>query len=191
VVDLSAADAPEELGSLQMPWLETADWEGRVNIIVRNNVAYISSSLGRIFLIDLHDRRRPKIIGGFTLGGPVSSLFISDYLLFAEVIKKGLVAIDLKNIQAPEILGTIPLPGRLHSFTAQGEMIWYVHDGSNGLWSLPQPRRLQSSAAGEQLVARLDHQPPPGAYRFWLTDAGKHLLVPGVSWSSPQLQARQ
>lgn len=185
MIDLSAAEGPQEVGSLQTPWLHTADWAGGVKIVVKDSVAFVSSRLGRIVLIDLQDLRRPKYIGVFTLAGPVTSLLISEHLLMAEVNKEGLVVIDVKNIRAPEILGTIPLPGRLRSLTVQGELIWYINEDSNGIWSLPLPRRLQSSVAGDQLVASLTQPPLPGAYRFWLTDVQKHLLVPGVSWSSP------
>lgn len=187
LIDLSVAAAPRELGSLQMPWLHTAAWSGRVNIVVKANVAFISSPLGKIFLIDLHDLQRPKNLGVFTLAGPVTSLLISDHFLLAEANKEGLVVIDLENIQTPEILGTIPLPGLLHNCTAQGGALWYISPDSNGLWSIPLPRRLQSAVAdGDLLVARLGQQPPPGAYRLWLTDTQNHLLVPGVSWSRPR-----
>lgn len=190
VIDLNAEGAPQEVGALQMPWLHTAAWAGRVNIVTKDDVAFIASSLGKIFLIDLHDRRQPKNLGVFTLAGPVASLLISDHFLLAKVDKEGLVVIDLKNIQAPEILGTIPLPGRLHGITVQGELIWYVNVDSSGIWSLSLPRRLQSSVTGDQITASFTQAPPPGAYRFWLTDARKHLLVPGVSWNRSQPQAR-
>jgi hypothetical protein len=189
VIDLSA-DGPQELGSLQMPWVQTADWVGRVNIVVKDQVAFISSRLGRIFLVDLHDLHRPRSLGVLNLAGPVTALLSSAHFLLAEVNKEGLVVIDVKNVRAPEILGTIPLPGRLHNITVHGGMIWYVNEDSNGLWHLPLPRRLQSSAADDQLVASLAQQPPPGAYRFWLTDAQTHFLVPGVSWSEQPQPAR-
>jgi hypothetical protein len=186
VIDISAADAPQELGSLQMPWLHTAAWSGRVHIVVKDKVAFVSSPLGNIVLIDLHDLRRPKNLGGLTLAGPVKSLLIYDHILLADVNKVGLVVIDLKNTRVPEILGTIPLPGRLHKITVQGEMIWYINDDSNGVYSLSLPRRLQSSVSGDQLVANLTEQPPPGAYRLWLSNEQRQLLVPGVAWSSPR-----
>jgi hypothetical protein len=182
VLALQKTDAPQELGSLQMPWLHTADWSGRVNIVVKDKVAFISSHLGKIVLIDLHDPRQPKNLGVLPLAGPVISLLASDRFLLAEVKKEGLVVIDVENSRAPEILGTLPLPGLLHSMTVEGELIWYANSDSNGIWSLPMPRRLQSAVAGDQLVASLAHQPSPGAYRFWLTDAQQHFLVPGVSW---------
>jgi len=190
VIDLSVADAPQEVGSLQMPWLHTADWAGRVNIVVKNHVAFISSHLGKIFIIDLHDPRRPKYLGVFTLAGPVTSLFSSDRFLLADVDKEGLVVIDLKNIQAPAIIGTIPLPGRLHSISVHGEMLWYINVESNGISPLPLPRPLQSAIADDELIASLTQTPPPGAYRFWLSDAQMRILVPGVSWSRSQPQAR-
>jgi hypothetical protein len=187
VIDISAVDAPKEVGALQMPWLHTAAWAGRVTIAVKDHVAFIASSLGKIFLIDLQDPRRPEFLGEFTLAGPVKSLLIDDQLILVEVNKEGLVVIDLKNSRAPEILGTIPLPGRLHHMAVQGGKIWYAHDEGLGVYSLPLPRRLQNSGTDqEQITARLAQPPPPGAYRLWLTDKGKHLLVPGVSWSSPK-----
>lgn len=187
VIDLSAPDAPQELGSLQMPWLQTAAWSGQVDIVVKDHVAFISSLLGKIFLVDLHDLRRPKNLGSFTLKGPVTSLLISDRFLLAEVKKEGLVVIDLKNIPAPAILGTIPLPGLLHNSIIREEDLWYISPDTNGIWSLPLPRRLQkSSVTDDRLVASLEQQPPAGAYRFWLTDQQNHLLVPGVAWSRPR-----
>ena len=190
VIDLRKTDAPQELGSLQMPWLHMAAWSGHINIVIKDRMAFISSALGKIFLIDLQDLRRPKNLGVITLAGPVLSLLINDRFLLADVRKEGLAVINLKNIRAPEILGSIPLPGLLRSFTVQGEMLWYANSDSNGIWPLPLPRRLQSSVAGDQLVARLAQLPPAGAYRLWLTDAQKHLLVPGVSWRSPLQQPR-
>ncbi len=187
VLNISAAGAPQEVGSLQMPWLHMADWAGRVNIVVKDKVAFVSSPLGRIVLIDLHDPEQPKLLGGFNLAGPVRSLVISDHLLLAEVKKEGMVVIDLKKIREPEILGTIPLPGVFHHSTVQGGSFWYTCAYSNGIWSFPLPRRLQSSVAGDKIVASIEQQPPPGAYRLWLSDEQSHLLVPGVSWSSPQL----
>jgi hypothetical protein len=185
VIDISATDAPKEVGTLQMPWLHTAAWQGRVNIVVKDDVAYISSSLGKIFLIDLQDHRRPEYLGDFTLAGPVKTLLLNDHLLLVELNKEGLLIIDLEESRAPAILGTILLPGRLYRLTAQGGKIWYTHDDSNGIYSLPLPRRLQKTDTdNDQIIARLAQSPPPGAYRLWLTDKGKHLLVPGVTWHS-------
>jgi hypothetical protein len=186
VIDLRAAQGPQEMGSLQMPWLETSDWAGRVDIVVKDNVAFISSSLGKIFLIDLQDLRRPKYLGVLALTGPVNSLLLNDHFLLAEVKKEGLVVIDVKNIRTPQILGTIPLPGLFHYGTVQGGVIWYVNPEINGLWSLPLPRRLPISVADDRLIASLVQPPPPGAYRFWLSDQQNHLLIPGVSWSRPR-----
>lgn len=185
VIDISATDAPKEVGVLQMPWLHTAAWQGRVHIVVKDDVALISSALGKIFLIDLHDLRRPEYHGEFPLAGPGISLTLSDHLLLVELNKEGLLIIDLEDSRAPAILGTIPLPGRLHRLTVQGGKVWYTHNDSNGVYSLPLPRRLQNSNADyDQIIARLAQSPPPGAYRLWLTDKGKQLLVPGISWHS-------
>ncbi len=185
VIDISQADAPKEVGALQMPWLHTAAWTGRVNIVVKDDVAFISSSLGKIFVIDLHDHRQPKYLGDFTLAGPVRSLLLSNQLLLAEINKEGLLIIDLEDTQAPAILGTIPLSGRLNHLTVQGEKIWYTHDHSNGVYSLPLPRRLQNTSTDQdQIIARLAQSPPSGPYRLWLSDKRKHLLVPGISWQS-------
>lgn len=188
VIDISATDAPKEVGALQMPWLHTAAWTGGVNtggvnnIVVKDQVAFISSHLGKLFLVDLHDLRRPKNLGVLTLPGPVISLLTNDHLLLVKLINKGLLIIDLEDSRAPAILGTIPLPGRDHRLTVQGEKIWYTQVESNGVHSLPLPRRLQSSIVnGNEINANIEQQ-PPGAYRLWLTDKGKHLLVPGVSW---------
>ena len=148
-------------------------------------MGYISSTLGKIFLIDLHDHRRPKYLGDFTLAAPVKTLLLSDHLLLVELNNEGLLIIDLEESRAPAILGTIPLAGRLHRLTAQGGKIWYTHDDSNGIYSLPLPRRLQNTVTDDdQIIARIAQPPPPGAYRLWLTDKGKHLLVPGISWHS-------
>lgn len=185
VIDISATAAPKEVGALQMPWLHTAAWTGRVNIVVKDEVAFISSSLGKIFLIDLHDHRRPEYLGDFTLAGPARSLLLSDHLLLVELNKEGLLIIDLEDSRAPAILGTIPLAGRLHRLAVQGKKIWYTHDDSNGVYSLPLPRRLQNTDTDhDQISSRVAQSPPPGAYRLWLTDKGKHLLVPGISWHS-------
>ncbi|MBE0503218.1 MAG: hypothetical protein IBX46_03730 [Desulfuromonadales bacterium] len=185
VIDISATEAPKEVGTLQMPWLHTAAWAGRVNIVVKDDVAFVSSSLGKIFLIDLHDQQRPEYLGDFTFPAPVRTLLLSDHLLLVELNKEGLLIFDLKESRAPAILGTIPLPGRFHRLTVQGGKIWYTHDDSNGLYSLPLPRRLQNSDTDhDQIIAHLAQSPPPGPYRLWLTDKGKNLLVPGVSWHS-------
>jgi hypothetical protein len=184
VIDISVAEAPQELGSLQMPWLQNAAWAGGVNIVVKDQVTFISSPLGKLFLIDLHDLRRPKSLGVLTLPGPVTSLLVSDHFLLAHVNKAGLVVIDLKNVQVPEVLGTIPLPGLLQNSIVQGEKLWCVDPEINGLYPFSLPRRLQSSVVNDQLVASLGEESPPGAYRLWLTDKGKQILVPGISWQS-------
>ena len=187
VIDISVAGAPQELGSLQMPWLQNAAWAGAVNIVVKDKVAFISSSLGKLFLIDLHDLRQPKSLGILSLPGPVTSLLISEHFLLAHVNKVGLVVIDVENVQAPEILGTIPLPGQVQKSIAHGGKVWYVDQEVNGLYPFSLPQRLQNSGTDhDQITAHLAQPPPPGAYRLWLTDKGKHLLVPGVSWSSPR-----
>jgi hypothetical protein len=190
LLDLRDAKAPQELGTLQMPWLHTAAWTGRVNIVVKDDLAFISSPLGEIFLIDLQDPRRPKNLGFLALAGPVISLLINDHFLLAAVQKEGLVVIDLERPRAPALLGTIPLPGLVHNGTVQGGTLWYVKPEVDGFWSLPLPRRLESTRVDDQLVASLAQQPSPGAYRLWVTDEQSHLLVPGVSWSTPRPQAR-
>lgn len=190
VIDLRDAQAPQEAGSLQMPWLHKAAWTAGVNIVINDDVAFISSLLGEIYLIDLHDRRRPKFLGVLTFAGPVTSLLVSDRFLLAEVKKEGLVVIDMKDFAMPKVLGTIPLPGIVRAGTVHDGFLWYIKPEVNGLWSLPLPRLLQSSALDDTLVATLPHELPPGAYRIWLTDGQKQLLVPGVSWSSPQSQRR-
>ena len=185
LIDLSEKHAPKELGSLQMPWLQTAAWSsGIIQIAVKDKVAFISSPLGIIASIDLNNPRQPKNLGSFSLDGPISSLLTNDNLLLVDVKKKGVVFIDLKNPRTPVLLGSIPLPGYLQKGTIQDGLFWYVVSESKGLWSFPLPRRLQSSVADDdQIVASLTQQPPAGAYRFWLTDAQTSLLVPGVSWS--------
>lgn len=183
VIDLAEVQAPKELGSLQMPWLQTSAWSVPVGIIVKDRVAFISSCLGEIVVIDLHDPRQPKNLGIFSLNGPISSLSRSDHFLLAMIGKEGLAVLDVKNPLEPELLGTIPLPGFLHNGTVQGGSFWYVLPASNGIHSIPLPRRLPSSVAGSnQLRARLEEEPPSGAYRFWLTDPRNHLVLPGVTW---------
>jgi len=186
VIDIRETNAPKEVGALQMPWLHTAAWAGLVDMVIKDDVAFISSTLGKIFLIDLHDHQRPKYLGALTLAGPVRSLLISDHLLFADLNIEGLLIIDLEESRAPAILGIIPIPGRLHRLTVQGGKIWYTHNDGTGLYSLPLPQRLQNSATvhDDQIIAHLAQSPPPGPYRLWLTDQGQHLLIPGVSWQS-------
>lgn len=185
VIDLTETRTPKELGSLQMPWLQGAAWSGPIKIVVKDKVAFIASPLGKIIAIDLQSPRQPKNLGVFSLNGPVNSLLITDHFLLAEVRKEGLVVIDLKNPLVPKLLGTIPLPGFMHRGTAQGESFWYVINDAKGLWSLPLPRRLQSSVVGtDQLIANLEQPPQPGAYCFWLTDQQNHIVVPGVTWIS-------
>lgn len=190
VLDVSAEGGPREAGTLQMPWLHSAEWRGRTSIVMAKEVAYISSALGKIFVVDLHDLRKPTYLGRLTLSAPVNSLTVSDSFLLAGVSKEGVVVIDMKDMLTPAVLGTIPLPGIAMSFAVQGDQLWYVGSELNGLWHLPLPRPLTLTAAKEdQLVASLPLEPPAGAYRFWLTDKQRHLLLPGVSWSVPRLAA--
>lgn len=186
VVDLRETNAPKELGKLQMPWLHAAAWTGRIEIAVKGNMAFISSTLGKIFFLDLQDLRRPVNLGGFTLAGPVVSLQLSDHFLLAEIKSEGVVVIDLSNERGPEFLGTVPLSGMIDSLTVQGERLWYTNTSASGIFSIPLPRRLQSTLTGnDQLVARHTEETPPGPYRLWLKDKQGHLLVPGISWSLP------
>lgn len=184
LIDLRDKLVPKELGSLQMPWLQVASWSaGRANIFIKDKIALVSSPLGEIVVIALHNPQQPKIIGGFKLGGPVFSLLGSDRFLLAETKTLGLTVIDIKDPSAPELLGSIPLPGYHHIWSTQGDMLWYVSIDDKGLYSLPLPRRLQyATVANDQFVASLGQRPPPGAYRWWLTDAQNQILLPGVSW---------
>lgn len=187
LLDLTEVPLPNELGSLQIPWLQTSAWSGAVNIAVKDKVAFISSRLGKIVAIDLHDPRQPKNLGTFSFPGPVSSLASSEDFLLALIEKVGMAVIDVRNPLLPEILGTIPLPGILHNGTVQGEKFWYVMPATNGIHFIPLPRRLSSAVTGtNQLSARFEQPPPPGAYRFWLTDQQNHLLLPGVTWLGSQ-----
>ena len=191
IIDLTETHAPKELGSLQMPWLQESAWSGRVKIAIKDDVAFISSPLAKVVAIDLQDPHQPKNLGGFTLGGPVTSLLISDHFLLAQINKLGLSVIDIKNPRAPERLGVISLPGSSHTSTVQAGMIWYVFPDAMGIWSIPLPQRLPSVVAGsDQLTARLERPLQPGPYRFWLTDPQHHIVVPGVSWSSAGKQTR-
>ena len=191
VLDLSDSHRPKELGSLQMPWGYEAGWGGRVTTARHDNVVFISSNQGKIFVVDLQDLRKPQLLGVLSLNGPVITILANGHFLLADVRTKGLVFIDLIDPRKPTVLGTIPLGGLLHNYTVQGENLWYSHYEAQGLWSLPLPRRVPiSSAAEEQLEANIGQLPQPGAYRFWLTDQQNHLLVPGVTWMGSQEQTK-
>lgn len=192
LIDLTDEHAPKEAGSLQMPWLHVAAWSsGRSDIHIKEKVAFISSPLGEIVVIDMDHPRQPEIIGEFILGGPVFSLLARDRFLFAETKTMGLTVFDINDPLTPKLLGTIPLPGLNHVWTAQGEMLWYINNDGKGISSLPMPRRLQNATADNgKFVTSLTQLPPPGAYRFWLTDAQTQVLVPGVSWIYAENQRR-
>ena len=184
LLDLADKDAPKESGSLQMPWLHVASWSaGRANIHIKDKVAFLSSPLGEIVVISLHHPAQMEIMGEYILDGPVSSILASDRFLFAETKTSGLTVIDINNPLEPALLGTIPLPGFNHVWTAQGETLWYVINECKGIYPLPMPRRLQNATAdNDKFVTSLTPLPPPGAYRWWLTDEQSQILIPGVTW---------
>lgn len=182
VLDLSDRHKVKELGSLQMPWGYEAGWSGRVTTVIHDNVVFISSNQGKIFVVDLQNLRKPELLGVISVNGPVLSLLANAQFLLADVRTTGLVLIDLIDPRKPTVLGTIPLGGLQHNYAVQGEALWYANNAAQGIWSLPLPRRIPiSSAVENRLEASLGQLPQPGAYRFWLTDQQDHLLVPGVT----------
>lgn len=187
VIDLSAAEGPAEAGVLQMPWIESAAWSGRVSIVNKDRRAFISSSLGTIYIIDLQDPKNPKNLGEIKLNNQITSLLIEGDYLLADVNKQGLVMINIQQTENPEILGNIPLSGIFHLGTVENGTFWYVTPSINGLNSLPLPKPIPCSVSGDnQIVATLAEEVPVGAYRLWLTDQQKHLLIPGFTKNHPR-----
>lgn len=183
ILDLTVPQEPKELGKLQMPWLQSAAWQAGVTIEVKDQMTFISTYLAEIIVIDIHDPLHPKQIGTMSLPGPVNSLLSFDHFLFAGTAKIGLAVIDLKDPHKAELLGTIPLPGTQQRYCVQGGTLWYISSNTQGLWSIPLPRRLQSTKTdSNQIDASLEQPPPAGAYRLWMTDQTNHLVLPEVIW---------
>lgn len=192
VIDATDATTPKEVASLQMPWLQAAAWHGVVSIVVKNRIAFVSSSLSGIEVVDLREPDQPRHLGRIDTPGPVISMTLEGNLLLADVLKQGVMAIDLQRPLEPQILGLIPLPGMTRYLLPEGGRLWYVICQAHGLWSMPLPQHLRSTIAENGAVITGSVMPglEDGPWRFWLVNEDERIDAAGVTWIGAKV-ARQ
>lgn len=189
IIDATTAATPEVVATLQMPWLHAAAWHGVVSIVVKNRVAFVSSSLSGIEVIDLREPDQPRHLGRIDTPAPTVSMTLEGNLLFADILKQGLLVVDLKQPLEPQTLGLIPLPGMTRHLLAQGGRLWYVIRQAHGLWSMPLPQRLRSTIAESgSVITGSAPGAEDGPWRFWLVNEDERIDGAGVTWIGDVLQ---
>jgi hypothetical protein len=121
IYDVSEAEAPRKLSQLALPHFENEDVDlGPGVIVITNDPSF--SGIGAIYLIDVTDPSTPRIRSVLPTNVPIAGTDNTDnghiancingcQYLYTTGTSEGLTVYDIRNLDAPRRVGTIPLPG--------------------------------------------------------------------------------
>jgi len=124
IIDLSAPDAPVEVGSLALP-----DWTQGVTVV--GHLAYVAND-DLVRVIDVSDPTAPVQVGIFDTPGSANHVEVVGNLAYVADGAAGLRILDVSNPAAPVAVGSFATPGFAHAVRVSGTLA-YVAAGSFGL----------------------------------------------------------
>ena len=115
VYDVSAAATPRHIAQLPLPHFENEDVDvGRDTVVITNDPSF--STVGAIYLIDVADPANPVLRSVLptsqeTGNGHIANCIQGCDYLYTTGTAEGLAVYDIRDLDAPKFVKTIPLPG--------------------------------------------------------------------------------
>ena len=117
--------APTALSYLSIPGYAN-------NVDVAGNYAYIAAGSTGLQIVDVTDRRNPRIVGSLSTAGNANDVRVVGNLAYVADGSAGLQIIDVTVPTAPVLRGTYNTPGDAYDVVVSGNRA-YIADGASGL----------------------------------------------------------
>jgi hypothetical protein len=102
------------------------------NVDVSGNFAYVAAGSAGLQVVDVTDRRAPRIVGSLDTPGNANDVRVVGNRVYIADGAAGLQIINVNNPNAPTLLGSIDTSGEANDVVIMGNRA-YVADGSAGL----------------------------------------------------------
>jgi hypothetical protein len=144
----------EREGELVPQTLQLAEPFGRVHQIDRHGDLLIVSDYQRsIKILEIKDWPNLRTVGQISLNSPVASFKVLDDKLWIAALGEGILVVDISNVEAPQLIGQMQLPGLVREVLPLGSQVVAAYDNLSGDQSLAllDARDLQSMTVLESL----------------------------------------
>ena len=102
------------------------------NVDISGNVAYVAAGSTGLQVLDVSDRRAPRIVGSLDTPGNANDVRVVGNRAYIADGSAGLRVIDVTNPASPTLLGALDTPGEANDVVVVGNLA-YVADGLSGL----------------------------------------------------------
>lgn len=102
------------------------------NVDISGNIAYVAAGSTGLQVVDVSDRRAPRIIGSLDTPGNANDVRVVGNRVYIADGSAGLRIIDVTNPASPTLLGALDTPGEANDVVVVGNLA-YVADGLSGL----------------------------------------------------------
>lgn len=103
------------------------------DVIVDNNIAYVSYGSEGLHIVDVSNIRNPQLLSVYDYPGEIVDAFILNQQIFALFSNSSLRIIDVVDPIHPILRGSIPLPYHTYNVVVDNYNIAYIAAGENGL----------------------------------------------------------
>jgi hypothetical protein len=102
------------------------------NVDISGNIAYVAAGSTGLQVVDVSDRRAPRIIGSLDTPGNANDVRVVGNRAYIADGSAGLRIIDVTNPASPTFLAALDTPGEANDVVVVGNLA-YVADGPSGL----------------------------------------------------------
>jgi hypothetical protein len=132
--------APQALAFLPIPGFAN-------NVDVAGNYAYVAAGAAGLVVVDVTDRRAPRIVGTQDTPGNANDVRVVGRYAYVADGTSGLQIIDVGTPTAPRLAGAVDTPGEAWDVAVSSDRA-YVADGSAGLQIIDVSNPVQPRIAG-------------------------------------------
>jgi hypothetical protein len=111
--------------------LDTPGWN--CDCFVVRNIAYLADGGAGISVVDVSDRKKPRIVGSLSLGTVARAVYALEKTLFAAAHTRGVAAIDVSNPTRPSIAAWYDTADDARGIFADEDFV-YAASGSGGVY---------------------------------------------------------
>jgi hypothetical protein len=111
--------------------LDTPGWN--CDCFVVRNIAYLADGGAGISVVDVSDRKKPRVVGSLSLGTVARAVHALEKTLFVAAHTRGVAAIDVSNPGRPSIAAWYDTADDARGIFADGDFV-YAASGSGGVY---------------------------------------------------------
>ena len=131
LVSKATADGVEgDPPAVGITWAGTAMPSNTVDLVVKDNHAYVVSISG-LLILDVSDWAEPEQMAFLGLSGTGHDIVVQDDMAYLAFGNEGVYTIDISNPARPKMMGNLDTPGSAEGIAKTGNHIC-VADGSQG-----------------------------------------------------------